>query len=376
MKKRRIDFVILLSLSLILFLSSNVLAMKLLTPKIGWTATGKNLYWTIDGGSTWKNITPPSVSFGQITSIFFLNTTQGWVLCNRNEDKYKEFFVAYTNDSGATWTSWPIKLPDKYISIDKNNRKMNPFSEIGWIYFLDANNGWIVLEFPISAKMDNSMGIMLKTEDGGKTFKMVADHSQLPTTGECYFITAQDGWLEGHINSSLYVTHNGGITWKEVSLEPPPQILENCWYDLPVFKDSQHGFLPVTYVSQVVALFITNDGGKTWKVDRILPDVTVVVQNIASAMPSNIVDSILINLTASDSERTLTLIKVLPGGKTIVSTTDALNIKGNLTPRSLYFGGGWHLTFITPDQGWVSTYTNQLLSTNDGGKTWTVITPQ
>ena len=351
--------------------------MKLLTPKIGWTATGKALYWTTNGGSTWKNITPPSVSFGEITSVFFLNTTQGWVLSDRNEYKYKEFYMAYTNDSGATWSSWPVKLlPDKYRNKDKSTQTTNPFRGDGWIEFIDVMRGWIILEFPITAKMDNSMGILLRTEDGGKTYKMVADHTQLPTTGNFHFVTTQEGWLAGHLNTNLFVTYNGGKTWQEVSLEPPPQISSlGAQYDLPIFKDNQNGYLPLTFVTEdlpSLVLLVTKDGGKTWKVDRVLSNL----KDIANVYPSTMADSLLITLTASDAERSLTLVKVLPDGKTITTKAYALDIKGNLTPRSLYFGAGWHLTFITPDQGWVSTYTNQLLSTSDGGKTWTVITPQ
>ena len=380
MKKRRINFIIALSLLLIFLSNSNVLAMKLLTPKIGWTATEKNLYWTIDAGNTWKNITPPSVSFGEITFVLFLNTTQGWVLSNRNEVKYKEFFLSYTKDGGLTWLSNSINLPEKYIQMDKNNRKKNPFSGDGWIDFIDINNGWIVLEFPVSAK-DNSMGIMLRTENGGKTFKIVADHIQLPLTGDFHFVTSKDGWLNGHVDASLYVTHDGGITWKEVTLEISQQPYftkeeSGDYYDLPIFQNSRQGFLPVTYLRDLyvstLVLFATNNGGSTWKADRIMPDL----KNIAYMYPSALADSILISLVPSETEHSLTLIKVLPNGKTITTTANALNIKGNLTKGSLYPSKWWKLSFITPDQGWVSTNTNQLLSTNDGGKNWTVITPQ
>jgi photosystem II stability/assembly factor-like uncharacterized protein len=373
MKKIRIDITIVLVLVLMFFMTSNVLAMKLLTTKIGWFQTERGLYWTTNGGSTWKNITPPSESFGQISAVDFLNTTQGWALCAKGEDKYKEFYLAYTNDSGSTWLNLPIKLPDQYISFDENKRKMNPFSDVGWIDFIDAKTGWIVLEFPASARMTETLGIILRTDDGGKTFKLVIDYSKLPTAGDIYFVNTKDGWLVGDPNSYLYVTHDGGNTWKEVNLEQPSDIsTSGPIYDLPIFKDNQNGFLPVIYVTGItatLALFATQDGAKTWKVDRSLPCPSDVI-------PSTMVNSVLITLTASEDEHSLTLIKAMPDGSVISTTANAMHIKGNINPHSFIFSAGWHLTFITSKQGWVSTYTNQLLSTDDGGKTWTVITPQ
>ena len=141
---------------------------------------------------------------------------------------------------------------------------------------------------------------------------------------------------------------------------------------MPIFKDNQNGFLPVTYVSNDFALFSTYDSGKTWKANWILPQIP----DTDSVIPSTMVDSVLITFTASDNERTLALIKVLPDGKIISTKANALNIKGNLNSHSLYFSKWWQLSFISSNQGWVSTNTGQLLATDDGGKTWTVITPQ
>ena len=384
MRKIRINIVSFLSLFLMFFLctdalaTTRVLGLKLLTSKIGWLATENNLYWTIDAGSAWHNITPQSASFGQITSVFFLNTTQGWVLCSRKvRERNMEFSIAFTNDAGVTWSIWPVKLPDKYVKAHENNQITNPFSGMGWIDFKDAIHGWIILEFPVSAKMDNSIGIMLGTEDGGKTYTLMADHTQLPTTGEFHFISTKDGWIAGRINTDLYVTRDGGATWKEVLLSPPPQVSTSGdgKYDLPIIKDSQNGFLPVTYVTGITAafvLFVTQDGGMTWKADRVLLDM----RNVYGAILSRMVDSVLITLTASDTERSLTLIKVLPGGKIIATTASALNMKGNITPHSLFLSAGWKISFITSKQGWVTTNSDQLLSTNDGGETWSVITPQ
>ena len=197
----------------------------------------------------------------------------------------------------------------------------------------------------------------------------------LPTAGRFHFVTTQEGWLTGHRNTDLYVTHDGGHIWQLVSLKVNdrtylPDNESGDYYDLPVFKDIQNGFLPVGYVhNSVLALFETHDGGKTWKIDRMLPNL----EGVAGVIPSTVVDSILITIAASESERSLTLIKVFPGGKTVKTEANALHIKGDM--RSFSLSKWWKLSFITGNQSWISTF-DQLLSTTDGGTTWTVITPQ
>jgi photosystem II stability/assembly factor-like uncharacterized protein len=383
---RKIRFnIIILGLIIAVFLCANASAdiqdMKLLTTKIGWVVTETNLYWTTDAGSTWHNITPPSTSFGHIAAVFFSDTSQGWVLCCDTSGKHYRFNVSCTKDSGKTWSMLPVQMPAVILEAEakkdaqprngENIQLREIYQGTGWIDFLDPLHGWILLQFPVSARLpEENGGSILKTEDGGKTWRNVSNDVGMSMAGRFHFLTTKDGWLAGDID--LYVTHNGGNTWQQVLLTPPSQVSVECWYDLPIFKDSQNGFLPVTYVSNDLVLFMTHDGGKTWKPNWVLPKLP----DTARALPSTVVDSVLITFTSSDTERLLTLIKVLPDGKIIKTTTDALHIKGNITPHSLYFSTRWQLSFINSKQGWVTTNSNQLLSTDDGGETWSVITPQ
>ena len=291
-----------------------------------------------------------------------------------------EFYLSYTKDSGATWSSKLIERPsalrpkektDNQTNLQDEDQKKDYFSSgMGWIDFYDLNHGWIVLEIPTNLRLGMNSGILLQTTDSGNTWKQIGNY--LPIAGPFRFISTKDGWMTGRLDNTLHSTQDGGYTWQQKTLEPPPTASENGWYDLPIFKDSQNGFLSMTSVSSILILFNTHNSGKTWNVDRMLSDI----KRIANVYPSVLIDSTLITISASDIEATLTLIKVLPDGKIITTKTNALNIKGNLTPRSLRFSGEWHLSFITINQGWVSTNTGQLLATDDGGKTWTVITPQ
>jgi photosystem II stability/assembly factor-like uncharacterized protein len=379
MNKIRIHEMIALTLFTMIFVGSNASAdnqlidMKLLTSKIGWVATEKELYWTANAGNTWHIITPQWSFQGHIAAVFFINTSQGWVLCCKKSDKIYKYNLAYTNDSGINWSITDLKLSTAIVNlqIKRNNREDyvegDLFEGSGWIDFLDHDHGWILLEYHVSARSDYSSGILLKTEDGGKSWKQI--EGDLPIAGRFHFVTTKEGWLAGHIVTDLYVTHNGGTTWQEATYpSPPPQVSTNCWHDLPIFKDTQNGFLPVTYVSDDLVLFITHDGGKTWKIDRMLPNL----EGVAGVIPSTMVDSVLITIAVSESEHSLTLIKLFPDGKTVETKTYAFTIKGDI--RGLSLSKWWKLNFITSSQGWISTG-EQLLSTSDGGATWTVITP-
>ena len=53
-----------------------VTGIKLLAPGVGWAERAGRLYWTIDDGANWKDITPPDGIGGGIS---FLNSSTGWV---------------------------------------------------------------------------------------------------------------------------------------------------------------------------------------------------------------------------------------------------------------------------------------------------------
>ena len=178
MRKIRIHIITVLSFFLTFFLCANVSArvidMKLLTPKIGWAATEIELYWTGDAGKTWHIITPQWGSQGRVAAVFFLNTSQGWILYCNQSDKIYRYKIAYTNDSGINWSISDFKLPKAIVDlqIKRNNREDyvggDLFEGSGGIDFLDPNRGWMLLNYHISVRTDYSSSILFKTEDGGK----------------------------------------------------------------------------------------------------------------------------------------------------------------------------------------------------------------
>jgi hypothetical protein len=181
--------------------------------------------------------------------------------------------------------------------------------------------------------------------------------------------TDKDLWMAGGMDDKLFVTHDGGNTFQEVSLPVPAGIDREDYpsYDLPVFTDSFNGYEQVDYSGgdkdeSAAALFATMDEGRTWNLDRVL-------SNLAPAAggghrSSAVAGSSWIFSFAPEGSKT-TLLKLHPNDRKAAS----VNEKGrdNLN--------GCKLSFTTPDAGWMNC-SGVLSSTIDGGVTWTAITPR
>ena len=341
--------------------AQQIQSMKLLTAQTGWAQSGNHLYWTTDGGTHWKDIAPHMSSKFGLEDVFFLDTNMGWALLSGTEENPEEavFEIASTIDGGSDWHVAPIKNA-------KPAPGMSPVDGRGTIFFVDAAHGWMNLRVQSGGAF--RLGILLMTEDGGKTWDWAPDGSDAGT-GAIYFLTLMDGWIAGGPGDQyLYVTHDGANHWHEVALKPPPIITKGytATYVVPIFQDRKHGFLPVTYTDgddgqAVLVLFSSDDGGQTWKSDRVLPKRTYLSEG---NIPTAVSDSVMLIAADSDNADTIQLTSFPPGGK--ASTTAAHISRGG--------AGASQLSFTASSRGWVST-SNDLFSTQDGGVSWTNITP-
>ncbi len=341
--------------------AQRIQAMKLITAQTGWAESGQRLYWTTDGGSHWKNIAPPMSSKFGLQDVFFRDTNMGWALLSgAAEDSAEvEFELASTTNGGSDWHVTPIRIPDMAPGgMDLDGR--------GTIFFLDAERGWMNLWVKSGSAF--RLGVLLTTDDGGRTWKWAPSGSDAGA-GTVYFVTATDGWIAGGVgDEQLYVTHDGAKSWHNVALKAPRVITKDytASYVAPIFQDRKHGFLPVTYWNgddgeAVLVLFSSNDGGQTWETDRVLPKRGYLS---GETTPSTIADSVLLTVPKLDTKGNIPLTVVPPGGKALTTITHVS-------------GGGIgisQLSFTNPSRGWAST-SNNLFSTQDGGVTWTNITP-
>jgi len=347
--------------------------MHLTAPGVGWASTN-GLYWTTDNGKNWKNITPPI--HGGIVSVFFLDSSTGWVL--GGEGVPADFELAFTQDSGSSWSVTKLDL-----GVDPNSATL---LAQGHIEFLDAAHGWINLSLESSSAYN--LGLLFRTADSGKHWTRVKGPGP-GTAGEVRFIDERSGWiLGGGTGRVLSVTHDGGLTWSYVALRPPayvhPSIVDE--YSLPLFMDDKRGVVVVTYSAppaapdaasagaEVVA-FSTSDGGKEWKFDRVLAHLVCPSGcDQSSNLEAAVAGSRLV--TAQRSGNALTM-KSVPVAKQGSATVRNANIG--------FSGALLSLSVASEEQAWVVTATSscavgrqactQLFSTTDAGASWADITP-
>jgi photosystem II stability/assembly factor-like uncharacterized protein len=342
--------------------------MQLIAPGKGW-ALGPNaqLFWTNDNGAHWSNISPKFTSV--MTDVFFLDVSHGWVLLT-SEDEEKNlvsFVVASTSDSGRTWTFLPMAVP---------SQKPDELDGRAWLDFVDPQHGWVVVHPKTSSAF--SWALLMATEDGGTTWKELP---QAPVRARPVFVTAKDGWISGgSYEGGVYRTRDGGKTWEGGGPSP-----EDSSQSLPTqanygdvkFTDAKHGTLlawlsPATDAENsrgnALVLYITDDGGNTWKRDRVWNDYSKFSRiGPACVAPSFAgTESVLIAAFVDYPKHELALKSVTREGKT-ASVNSVFPLREHEIPSQLDFVGG--------NDGWAFTNSGRLLSTTDGGSTWKDISP-
>ena len=343
-------------------------------------------YRTTDNGETWKEMTLPAGA----ESIFFLNPTTGWALINfDNGTSNPGFALGSTHDAGATWSVTPIKV------------QVNPNQIIlpgqGHLFFVDEKHGWVNLMVQSGSAFD--FGLLLRTVDGGKHWT--------PTKGpgtyeDVRFINPNDGWQLGPHQTELWATHDGGKTWEQVVLKPPPNAgpADEATYMLPVFGDEKHGAFQVAFSGLPTApadichtvLYVTSDGGHQWTMQQVLSKQ----DSCGDWWPYAVAGPVVITPAVSKGKLTLKKVSLDGASATTVITADQ--------DFFIYAGA---ISFSSPQEGWASVTacceaacpncalkpstrvscvadadddrpTGQqcgvLLSTDDGGKEWTDIT--
>ena len=403
---------------------ATIRSMKLLAPDVGLVFSDQGLYKTTDGGANWKNITPSFASdcddcSSWIGNLFFLDARSAWAEIEYGEwraDTLHPPILASTADGGATWSQVHFTFP----GFDQNVQRSQ-----GWMKFsfADPRHGWalIVIEMPGRQNADSHL---LETNDGGRSWNWTPSSPETTPNDSILRVTQSDGWMLStsalgcpdavpehpvvgsgapapgrpapmplgfametpqflHHRQRLCVTHDGARSWQKLSLEAPLEVSEvtssqprppastnSPWYDLPVFVTPAHGYLSVTYRptftfdESTAVLFETNDGGRTWRADRSLKLPQV------SHPQNTVIDSTWLVYVLAQGHPTI--FKVAPGANVKAEINPAY-----LSPQGTFLGGYPPdnpysvISFCTPTRGWLLAPFGGLLSTSDGGSTWT-----
>ena len=155
----------------------------------GYAVYLNGLLQTTNGGISWTIVTPSTglAGSGEYSSIFFINSTTGWIS--------RGFSIYKTNGNINNWV--------------RSSLTGSSSSGIGGIIFLYAVSSSLVY-----AGVSN--GEIYKSIDGGIIFSKVATLSPVSQYGDVdlHFLDANNGYACA--GSRIYKTADGGITWLPV----------------------------------------------------------------------------------------------------------------------------------------------------------------
>lgn len=234
----------------------------------GWASTTTHrILRTSDGGNHWQDVTPayPAGTLTEIPPAFAsLNGSVAWVaVSGKQQPNYTIPSVVFrTSNGGHTWQE--TTLPSGSLGVSQ-------------VQFVNAQDGWVLADFGGGAA--GSQGVNLfRSTDGGHTWRLVASApGSIPFNGiksGMSWASATTGFLTGTIATNtvyLYRTQDAGVSWQMQALSSsfPIQATEP-----PVFFSATEGLLPVTVYAlkgSVISLYVTHDGGISWSYTTMIP---------------------------------------------------------------------------------------------------------
>jgi photosystem II stability/assembly factor-like uncharacterized protein len=303
----------------------------------------------------WEIVRRSNLTDKNLRAIYFVDSLTGWAAGDAGT-------VYRTTDGGRTW-----KLLVTNTSVNINR-----------IHFVDWNTGWMLGEAP--GKDDGpSQTVLLSTINGGRKWK----RQPLPDVVSFYFIDAKTGWAAGR-DAKLLKTTDGGATWQ--NYEGMEKMI-----GLPVESGTyNYGFCDVQFIdaktgwaignfygrakSHLGSLFVTSDGGATWK------RMPLTVQTKYSS--SRLTPGLLHTVRFSDVSTGVVTGEMQDGEARyffVLQTKDG----GKTWQQHRALSHSAHRTqFVSAAQGWTSaaaprkdeagdvTHNTSLMRTENGGALW------
>jgi photosystem II stability/assembly factor-like uncharacterized protein len=331
-----------------------VVALHMITPTIGWAASNRGIFRTIDGGRLWRQVLRGNAALaGENGTAYFLNANTAWAIL---PDSRSHVNVFVTRDGGQHWSHSALAIQiQSIIALD----------------FVDGSLGFILYEPNGAAGPMDPVGVW-RTTNGGRTFSLIvpaprqnSSHglSQMWLKSGIEFQRDGTGWIPTNSwNNSLClaVSHNEGRDWRSVTIRAVPPAFKP---DLgggqapgdPVFWTADKGVLPVDFGSGThggFVLYTTSDAGTHWSYTRPVVSRGYAMYDVLSS----------------------THIDVAIGNRLFATTTLGHTwrlISSHLPQSSKYDTAS--IDFVTPQVGFAQTRT-ALWRTNDGGVQWAQVT--
>lgn len=347
----------------------DVQAAGLIDALHGWAVTGQRLLVTANGGSTWRDVTPPAgfSSSDLAVGVEFVDRQHGWVAAaepfkSGSDPTYGRIDVWRTSDGGLSWTT--AQLPPAVL---------NRYGEIlppVQFDFLDAAHGFAFLSGNLAKGANDSD--LYWTADGGRTWS--ADRptgtGHVGIEGTVAFAGANDGVIVNALHGSgIAVTHDGGRTWSDASLAGLNQPSgTQLFFGQPAFFDGLAGLVAIDFQldsSSVFRVYRTLDAGSSWTTTGALPAGVSAIAFL-------------------DQRRWIGF-----SGSGLVATVDGGGTWGLPSPAVGLPAAPDSLLMADPQDGWALVGMNVCLTfksncssrtglyrTVDGGLTWTQLEPR
>lgn len=88
---------------------------ELVAGEEGWVRTSAGVFWTVDGGRSWRPITLPVPDGGAIGSLYFADARRGWALNEPGREGDARPSIYMTTDGGRTWRHTRLRAYDKFV---------------------------------------------------------------------------------------------------------------------------------------------------------------------------------------------------------------------------------------------------------------------
>lgn len=119
------------AVALCAFVLAQERTIQLLAPATGWALGNGRLFWTVDNGEHWTDITPSGAS-AEIADVFFRDEINGWMLLKSDAgDDMMRIELATTTDGGHIWFFAGVPIPKQFP---------DELSGGAWVDFADADS--------------------------------------------------------------------------------------------------------------------------------------------------------------------------------------------------------------------------------------------
>ncbi|QQS36376.1 MAG: T9SS type A sorting domain-containing protein [Ignavibacteriales bacterium] len=347
------------------FGTGTIYEVKFFNPSTGVAAGGNgDIFVTTNHGATWS-----ASNIGHKANVFglglegFLGSRSAQSIDGAGANTIFASgiagVIAKSIDLGATWT--PVS-------------KTATVQELREITFLNENVGYAVGGSGTTA---DSLGVVLKTTNGGDTWAALAFNPQFRIYSH-WWVNENIGYIGVRGPNGIWKTTDGGASF--VNQTPGIGSATSIWYELE-FADADNGYASGSSGSLVKT---TNGGTPDGMGTSIIYGMHVFdAQNLIIAGGSSLVSrstdggATFTPLTAPSPSTTLYTVYFLDHSVGFVGGTSGRAWKttdGGFTWTLLTTGTTQAIIdfkFLNNDKGWMGGWTGTMLYTTDGGNSWT-----